>query len=338
MANHAIGLPSPDAPAIDVEEQEASEAASGRALADLDRSGWPPHPGERRDFYHRIRMFPPEVSAWRRQMLRHLADEPARFPRAASASREQIQAWLDDGISYLREVARILAVLYGTPDLGNKPDPTDELVYIILARHTARRLSARLRALLKQRFARWDDLLDARGSAVKKLVYSGGLSGKKTTALRAALARLRQTFGSCNPRTGTRLVRREARGIPVQLPEMQRKSYCIMMYSFGRRVPVRGWQLPNVWRSRARAARRRSSSCRRVRRSKPASLTALPRASSRSSQRAKRCLSSARRRADRRLRGVAGEDDVNQLVVGSGLFPGRAFRYRTARMRATSRR
>src|SRR5216117_2383065 len=74
-----------DALVLDVEEQGSSEAAAA-ALADLDRSGWPPHPGERRDFYHRIRMFPPEVSAWRRQMLRHLADEPARFPRAASAS------------------------------------------------------------------------------------------------------------------------------------------------------------------------------------------------------------------------------------------------------------
>ena len=48
----------------------------------------------------------------------------------------EFQERLDSGISHLREVARILAVLYGTPDLGNKPDPTDELVYIILARKT----------------------------------------------------------------------------------------------------------------------------------------------------------------------------------------------------------
>ena len=28
-----------------------------------DKSGWSPHPSERRDFYHRIRVFPPDVAA-----------------------------------------------------------------------------------------------------------------------------------------------------------------------------------------------------------------------------------------------------------------------------------
>jgi hypothetical protein len=115
---------------------EPDDPASAEALAARDRTGWPPHPSERRDFYHRIRVFPPEIAGWRKRMLREVAADPSRFPRAAGATPEDIQARFDDGISYLREVARILAVLYGTPDLGKKPDPTDELVYIILARHT----------------------------------------------------------------------------------------------------------------------------------------------------------------------------------------------------------
>jgi DNA (cytosine-5)-methyltransferase 1 len=61
-------------------------------------------------------------------MVRYIADQPGRFPLASSANPEDIQGKLDDGISYLREVARILANLYGTPNLGNKPDLTDELV------------------------------------------------------------------------------------------------------------------------------------------------------------------------------------------------------------------
>jgi hypothetical protein len=70
--------------ASDLLAVETEEPGSAEALATLDRSGWPPHPAERRDFYHRIRAFPPEVSAWRRRMLRHLADNPLRFPLAST--------------------------------------------------------------------------------------------------------------------------------------------------------------------------------------------------------------------------------------------------------------
>jgi hypothetical protein len=34
---------------------EPDDPASAAALATHDRTGWPPHPSERRDFYHRIR-------------------------------------------------------------------------------------------------------------------------------------------------------------------------------------------------------------------------------------------------------------------------------------------
>src|SRR5262249_23219976 len=98
---------------------------------------------------------------------------------------------------FLREVARILAVLYGSPNLGNKQDPTDELVYILLARHTREGAYQQAFDLLKKRFRTWDDVLKAPRRQVEKLVYSGGLSGKKTTALYAALGKLCETFGHC---------------------------------------------------------------------------------------------------------------------------------------------
>jgi endonuclease III len=134
-------------------------------------------------------------------------------------------------------VAGILAVLYGTPNLGNKQDPTDELVYIILARHTREGAYQQAFELLKKRFPKWDHLLAARRSAVAKLVYSGGLSGKKTMALRAALVRLRQRFGSCTLEPARAWSDEELEEFLCSFPEMQRKSvYCIMMYSFGRQV------------------------------------------------------------------------------------------------------
>src|SRR5437763_3911393 len=147
-----------------------------------DLSGWTPHPSERRDFWNRIRAFPPEVVGWRRRLLRELAEKPGRFTLASDLNAEHLQERLDSGISHLREVARILAVLYGSPDLGNKADPTDELVYILLARHTREGAYQQAFEALKQRFQTWDELLDSPREEVERLVYSGGLSGKKTTA------------------------------------------------------------------------------------------------------------------------------------------------------------
>src|SRR5580704_13277232 len=120
------------APAEGEDDLSGPGGTPGHALTGPDAAGWPVHAQERRDFYHRIRAFPPEVNAWRQRMLRHILANPLRFPLAVPADPEQTRGRLDDGIVYLREVARILALLHGTPDLGNKPDPTDELVYILL--------------------------------------------------------------------------------------------------------------------------------------------------------------------------------------------------------------
>jgi DNA (cytosine-5)-methyltransferase 1 len=163
-----------------------------------DRSGWTPHPSERRDFWNRIRAFPPDVVGWRKRLTKQLTASPGRFQLAAGLAPAQLQERLDSGISHLREISRILAVLYGSRDLGNKPDPTDELVYIILARKTREGAYQKAYNALKARFRTWDDLLDTPQAEVEKLVFSGGLSGKKITSLYGALSKLRDAFGCCS--------------------------------------------------------------------------------------------------------------------------------------------
>jgi hypothetical protein len=162
-----------------------------------DRSGWTPHPSERRDFLHRIRTFPASVTAWRRRLIERVRTGEPPLPLTRSIDADRVSDQLDEGISYLREVARILAILYGTPDLGNKPDPTDELVYIILSRKTPEKAYQATFAALKARFPRWDDLLDAPPAEVEKLISPGGLAGKKATSLFGALNIIRDTFGTC---------------------------------------------------------------------------------------------------------------------------------------------
>jgi len=202
-----------------------------------DRTGWTPHTSERRDFLNRIRTFPPSVNAWRRRLLARIATRIPPLPLTAKVAVEQINERLDDGISYLREVARILAILYGTPDLGNKADPADELVYIILSRKTPEKAYQETFAALKSRFPRWDDLLKAPRAEVEKIVSSGGLGGKKVASLFGALTNIRDTFGVCSLEPAREWSDERLEEFLCSLPEIQKKSaYCIMMYSFGREV------------------------------------------------------------------------------------------------------
>jgi len=201
-------------------------------------SGWPVEPRERRDFYHRIRCFPAEVRSWRSRMVDHVIGTPEVFsavPR--DASRKDVRALVDEGLSYLRELARMLALLYGSPSLGNKEDPVDELVYIILARKTREEAYQRTYETLKSEFSSWDALLDTPRGRVEQLVRSGGLSGKKTASLFGALDALRTEFGRCTLEPARSWSNEKLAGFLCSLPEIQKKSaYCIMMYSLGRQV------------------------------------------------------------------------------------------------------
>ncbi len=188
-----------------------------------DRSGWPPHPSERRDLYHRIRCFPNEVVSWRKRLMLFVEENPEIFPEAAR-SGDQLSALIDEVISFLREIARIVAVLHGTPNLGNKSDPTDELVYIILARKTRESAYQQTYDVLKKTFPCWDDLIDFPRKKVEKLVFSGGLSEKKTTSLFGALGKLRETFGSCTLEPARSWSDEELERFLRGLPEIERKS------------------------------------------------------------------------------------------------------------------
>lgn len=203
-----------------------------------DLSGWPVDSRERCDFYHRIRIFPDDVAEWRKRLAMRMAKEWHRFPGLSEHMPiATARSKLDDGISYLREIARVLALVHGTPRLGNKEDAVDELVYIILARKTREDAYQRTFNALKARFPSWDDLVGARRRTVERLVHSGGLSGKKTDSLFGALRKLRDTFGSCTLEPTRDWSDEKLEEFLCSLPEISRKSaYCIMMYSYGRKV------------------------------------------------------------------------------------------------------
>jgi len=203
-----------------------------------EMSGWPCDRREGKDFYHRVRAFPPEVSRWRQETVDTLMNGRGPFPPVrGGASVPEVRGLLDEGVSHLREVARILAAVHRTPDLGNKQDPVDELIYIILSRKTRESAYQSTFEELKRAFPGWDDLLDAPVSRVRRLVRSGGLEEKKTTSIRGALTALKDEFGACTLDPARSWSDERLEAFLCSLPEIQRKSaFCIMMYAFGRTV------------------------------------------------------------------------------------------------------
>jgi DNA (cytosine-5)-methyltransferase 1 len=231
------------------------EAATTRPSADelTSSSGWPADARGRRDVLHRPREFPPDVARWRAGLVERALVDAEVFPRAVRAGREvldgaskvtghqaaveRVRELVDDAIAYLREVARILAVIHGTPRLGNKSDPVDELVYIVLSRKTREGAYQQAFSALKTRFPRWDDLLGASRSEVESLLSSSGLGEKKTASLFGALGAISRRFGSCTLEPVRTWSDAELESFLCSLPELHRKSaYCIMMYAFGRQV------------------------------------------------------------------------------------------------------
>lgn len=236
-------------------EVPGKEIVGARSTAELEATtGWLPHDRERRDFYHRPREFPRGVTEWRTRMVERAMTDATTFPLAVLAGRrasseagggregaqaavERTRELVDEGISFLREIARLVAILHGTPRLGNKPDPLDELVYIALSRKTREQAYQEAYDALKRRFRRWDDLLEAPAAEVESLLSGSGLGGKKTLSLRGALAMIKERFGRCTLAPLRNWENAEVEAFLCSLPEISRKSaYCIMMYSFDREV------------------------------------------------------------------------------------------------------
>lgn len=215
---------------------EDDDRASERMKAVSE--AWPRGERERRDFMAIPKAFPPEMAAWRKDLVARIVDHRVVLSNSSGyAPLAQIREGVDLGLAHLREVTRILELLYRTPRLDNKSDPVDELVYIILARKTREEAYQPVYAALKARFGTWDEILRVPFGALRRLVASSGLGAKKAESLVGAMSALRERFGRCTLEPATDWSDRDLEAFLCSLPEVGRKSaYCIMMYSFGRSV------------------------------------------------------------------------------------------------------
>lgn len=132
-------------------------------------------------------------------------------------------------------VSRVCEVLRGTYPLtmlGNKRNPLDEYLYILLSLRTHEKgLETSYRGF-RQAFPSWTVAAKATANQIARSIESGGLSRQKAQRIRKTLRHIKADLGEVSLRQLKRMSQEEAERFLLALPGVGLKSArCIMMYS-----------------------------------------------------------------------------------------------------------
>jgi len=143
-------------------------------------------------------------------------------------------------------IAVSLSSAYGSPRHGNKDDPFEELVFIVLSQVTTHHSYGRVFDRLRGAVASWNELLVMPLRRLKALIKDAGLSGQKAPRLKAIARRLTADFGQVTLDPLQEMSDEDAEKYLTSLPGVGVKSArCVLMYAFGRELlPVD----THVWR------------------------------------------------------------------------------------------
>lgn len=134
-------------------------------------------------------------------------------------------------------VAEALRTHFGVPALGNKRNPFNELIYIILSSKTPGNRYQEAYAALRKRYPRADDLAEALPRSIQSTIRFAGLAKKRAFQIRAIAQRLRAEFGRVTLPPLARMDDATAERFLVSLPGVGLKmARCVLMYSLDRPV------------------------------------------------------------------------------------------------------
>lgn len=137
----------------------------------------------------------------------------------------------------MARVASLLAREYGTPDLGNLPDPVDEAVYILLTYQTDVPRARQVWADLKARFAGWDAVVASAEEELEAVLKPAGFQRSRARAIRRLLEAVRARFGSISLGGLAAMPDADAEEILRELPGLDIKgARCVLLYALGRQV------------------------------------------------------------------------------------------------------
>lgn len=137
----------------------------------------------------------------------------------------------------VREITAALVEGFEGSNLGNKRNPFNELIYIILSAKTPPQRYQRAFRDLKRRYPRFNDLADTNEQDISDTIRYAGLEEKKAAQILGAAKRLKQLFGRVTLSPLRTMSNGDAEQLLITLPGIGIKSArCILMYSLDRKV------------------------------------------------------------------------------------------------------
>ena len=144
----------------------------------------------------------------------------------------------------LKALEHLLASAYSIPEsvLGNKKDPLDEAVYIILTFQTDLPRAVSTWRALRRAFPHWRDMERAPLAEIAEVLRSGGLHQQKARSIRRLLRETRRIAGELSLDFLHSMPSAAAERMLVRLPGLSWKgAKCVLLYSLRRDVfPVDG--------------------------------------------------------------------------------------------------
>lgn len=163
-----------------------------------------------------------------------------RVPRSSRHRETQSPPNKNSQRSHRQRAKRVtfrLESIYGSPRHGNKYDPIDELIFIILSQMTTQPSFDRVFTRLKKETESWDRVIKMPLSILKELIADAGLSNQKGSRIKTILERIKQDFGEISLAGLHNLCDKEVVVYLTSLPGVGIKTAkCVMMYSLGRQV------------------------------------------------------------------------------------------------------
>lgn len=140
-------------------------------------------------------------------------------------------------LPHVTEITKALVQRFGRPTLGNKRNPFNELLYIILSSRTPPDHYQETYRSLRREFRTADSIAEARAEYVSRAIELGGLQNKKARAITGIASRLKEAFGRVTLAPLKDMETDEAERFLISLPGVSTKTArCVLMYALDRTV------------------------------------------------------------------------------------------------------
>lgn len=137
----------------------------------------------------------------------------------------------------IRRICVSLARSYGNPRHGNKRNPLNELVYIILSNRSRDPAFRSAYRALRRAYPSWNRVTRSCESDIANILRPYGLASLKARTLVEIMSALRREFGYPTLRTLRDMETDEAEAVLISLPGVGAKvAKCVLMYALDRPV------------------------------------------------------------------------------------------------------